>query len=90
LGTDGTGGAGGGANGSDGAGIAATVNTGGGGGAGGNTQSGGTGGSGIVILKYPDSYTITVGAGLTANTPAASGGFKVTTFTAGTDTISFS
>jgi hypothetical protein len=44
----------------------------------------------VVIIKYPDSYTISVGAGLTANTPAASGGFKVTTFSAGTGTISFS
>jgi hypothetical protein len=44
----------------------------------------------VVIIKYPDTLTITVGAGLTATTAAASGGFKVTTFTAGTDTISFS
>jgi hypothetical protein len=50
----------------------------------------GAGGSGVVIVKYPDSYTISVGAGLTANTPAPSGGFKVTTFSAGTGTISFS
>jgi hypothetical protein len=31
-----------------------------------------------------------VGAGLTANTPPASGGFKVTTLTNGTGTVSFS
>jgi hypothetical protein len=47
------------------------------------------GGSGVVILKYPDTYTISVGAGLTSST-ATSGGFSVTTFTAGTDDISFS
>jgi hypothetical protein len=43
----------------------------------------------VVIIKYPDSYTLTIGGGLTSST-ATSGGFKVTTFTAGTDTISFS
>jgi hypothetical protein len=42
-----------------------------------------------VILKYPDNYTITVGAGLTGSTPAASGGFKVTTITAGTGNVSW-
>jgi hypothetical protein len=70
----------------------ASTGSGGGGGAGqsgvGNS-TGSNGGSGIVIIKYPDSYTITIGAGLTGTTPAAAGGFKVTTFTAGTDTISF-
>jgi hypothetical protein len=50
----------------------------------------GAGGSGVVIIKYPDTRTISVGAGLTSSTPPASGGFKITTFTAGTDTISFS
>jgi hypothetical protein len=63
--------------------VSGTVNTGGGGGTDGN------GGSGVVIVKYPDSYTISVGGGLTSST-ATAGGFKVTTFTAGTDTISFS
>jgi hypothetical protein len=43
----------------------------------------------VVILKYPDTFAISVGAGLTSST-ATAGGFKVTTFTAGTDTISFS
>jgi hypothetical protein len=42
-----------------------------------------------VIIKYPDTRTISVGAGLTSST-STSGGFSVTTFTAGTDTISFS
>jgi hypothetical protein len=47
------------------------------------------GGSGIVVLKYPDSRTITIGAGLTGTTAAPSGGFKVTTITAGTGNVSF-
>ena len=68
----------------------AVANTGGGGGGGIPTgQSGGTGGSGIVILRYPNSYTITVGAGLTSTTSTV-GTDKVTVFTAGTDTITFS
>jgi hypothetical protein len=75
-GSGGTGG--GGSSGSPGA-----TNTGGGGG------QASTGGSGVVIIKYPDIYTISVGSGLTSTTPAASGGFKVTTFTAGTGTVNF-
>jgi hypothetical protein len=42
-----------------------------------------------VIIKYPDTRTITIGAGLTGTTGSPSGGFKVTTFTAGTGTVSF-
>jgi hypothetical protein len=42
-----------------------------------------------VILKYPDNFTITIGAGLTGSTPAPSGGFKVTTITAGTGNVSW-
>jgi hypothetical protein len=72
-----------------------TVNTGGGGGAnaaaassmGNNT--GGTGGSGVVIMKYPDDKTITIGAGLTGSTASPSGGFKVTTITAGSGNVSW-
>jgi hypothetical protein len=41
-----------------------------------------------VILKYPDSKTLTIGGGLTAST-TSSGGFKITTFTAGTGTVNF-
>ena len=48
-----------------------------------------TGGSGVVIVRYPNTYTITVGAGLTSST-TTDGSDKVTSFTAGTDTISFS
>ena len=46
------------------------------------------GGSGIIILRYPNTYTITISAGLTGST-ATDGSDKVTTFTAGTGTISF-
>jgi hypothetical protein len=42
----------------------------------------------VVIIKYPDTITLTIGAGLTSST-ASAGGFKTTTFTAGTDTVSF-
>jgi hypothetical protein len=42
-----------------------------------------------VILKYLDTKTITIGAGLTGST-ASSGGFKVTTITAGTGNVSWS
>jgi len=49
-----------------------------------------TGFSGVVIIKYPDTLTITnSGGGLTFST-TTSGGYKVTTFTAGTGTIQFS
>ena len=68
-----------------------TVNTGGGGGGyGPNSPAGGAaGGSGIVIIRYPNTVTVTVGSGLTSST-ATDGSDKVTSFTAGTDTISFS
>ena len=90
----GSGGTGGGGNGGNGD-KNATPNTGGGGGGyndnnqGSGVFYGGLGGSGVVILRYPDTKTITVGAGLTASTPSPSGGFKVTTFTAGTGQVSF-
>ena len=100
----GSGGAGGGGNGSDtwngtaanSAGDNGTVNTGGGGG--GGTQqiafpyagaNGGNGGSGFVVIKFPDTYSITIGGGLTY-TSSTSGGYTTVQFTAGTDTISFS
>ena len=60
-----------------------TANTGGGGG--GNAN----GGSGFVVIKFPDTITITVGGGLTY-TSSTSGGYTTVQFTAGTDTISFS
>jgi hypothetical protein len=71
-----------------------TVNTGGGGGgrydpAPPGSRIGQTGGSGVVIIRYPSSYTIGGGSGLTFTT-ATVGSNKVTTFTAGTGNISFS
>jgi len=86
----GAGGAGGGGAGrGPGTGNAGTTNLGGGGGGGGNNAAGGNGGSGLVILRYPDTYTITVGAGLTSST-TTDGTDKVTTFTAGSDDVSWS
>jgi len=76
----------------NGSGTAGTINTGGGGGGGSSNivadRGGGAGGSGVVILRYPVGLTLTVGAGLTSST-ATDGAFKVTTFTAGTDTVTF-
>jgi hypothetical protein len=78
-----------------------TVNTGGGGGGTKGTGSGsdrGTvgisvaGGSGIVILRYPNSKTLTASAGLTTGVinQAVGGSEKYTTFTGGNGTVSFS
>jgi hypothetical protein len=65
---------------------AAGANTGsGGGGASWSTGAGGNGGSGIVILRYSSSYTI---SGLSGTTTTI-GTDKVTTFTAGTGNIQF-
>lgn len=93
TGSAGSGGIGGGGNGGlTAAGSNGIVNTGGGGGGAGGldptVRIGGNGGSGIVIIKYPDTLTLTIGGGLTSST-ATAGGFKTTTFTAGTDVISF-
>jgi hypothetical protein len=41
-----------------------------------------------VILRYPNTVTITVGGGLTAST-TTSGSDKITTFTAGTGNVSW-
>jgi hypothetical protein len=71
--------------------TAGTVNTGGGGGAGGAGGTAKAGGSGVVIFKYPDDLTISnPGGGLTFTTAAPSGGFKITTFTAGTGNVQWS
>jgi hypothetical protein len=52
--------------------------------------TGGNGGSGVVILKYPSAFTITLGAGLTGTTDTTSvPDFKITTITAGTDDVSW-
>ena len=85
----GTGGLGGGGNGNygNGNGSAGTTNRGGGGGGGGySNENGYNGGSGIVILKYLSSRTLTIGVGLTSST-VTTGSYKITTFTAGSDTI---
>jgi len=75
--------------------ASALSNTGGGGGggrgdAGSGSTNGGSGGSGVVILRYPSSYTITVGAGLTASTSnIVSGIYKYTALTAGSGNVSW-
>ena len=73
-----------------------TPNTGGGGGGGTwtnnantTTQRGGAGGSGVVILRYANTTTLTISSGLVSTT-ATSGSDKITTFTSGTGTITFS
>ena len=53
-----------------------------------SNRYGGNGGSGIVVLRYPNTYTISQ-SGLTLTT-ATTGTDKVTTITAGTGTVSFS
>ena len=66
-----------------------TVNTGGGAGGGASRDgiSSPSGGSGIIILRYANTKTLTnPGAGLTLST-ATDGNYKVTTFTAGTGNI---
>ena len=67
-----------------------SVNTGSGGGGGRLVGlANGAGGSGVVILRYPNVYTISnPGGGLTLST-ATDGNFKVTTVTAGTGNVQF-
>ena len=89
---NGSGGAGGGADGVGATnGNSGSANTGGGAGGMYNTNTsnryGGNGGSGIVILRYPNTYTISQ-SGLTLST-ATTGNDKVTTITAGTGTVSW-
>jgi hypothetical protein len=90
YGTGGSGGSGGGGNGGTGNAqnnaTNGTANTGGGAGGGEqNASAARNGGSGIVILRYPSSYTI---SGLSGTTTTV-GTDKVTTFTAGTGNIQF-
>ena len=99
IGSPSTGGDGGGGNGwgwavSPGSfgGSAGSANTGGGGGGySASVTSGSLGGSGIVILRYPSSVTLTLGAGLTAShtNADAGGGNKYTRITAGTGNVSW-
>lgn len=69
-----------------------TENRGNGGNGGGGTSGTGTGGSGIVILKYPNTLTLSnTTPGLTFTTDSANvAGYSITTFTAGTGTITWS
>ena len=72
-------------------GSAGTANTGGGGGGtGSNVVTSYAGGSGVVILRYSDGYTLSNSGGGLTFTTATVGSDKVTTFTAGTGTCSFS
>jgi hypothetical protein len=71
--------------------VSGTVNRGGGGGGRPSTAASGTagaGGSGVVILRYPSTRTITIGAGLTGTT-ATVGSERVTTITQGTGNVSW-
>jgi hypothetical protein len=54
-----------------------------------NNGISGAGGSGIVILKYISSLTSTFSVGLTVST-VTSAGYKISTITAGTGTVTFS
>ena len=78
----GGGGAGGGGDGSTGAGVAGTINTGGGGGGGGTTSTGpgGAGGSGIVIVRYADSYSAATSV-TGSPTVTVTGGYRIYTWT---------
>jgi len=62
-----------------------SANTGGGGGSG---YISGNGGSGVVIIRYPDTYPdiTTIGGGL-VYTLTTTGGYKIYTFTSGNDII---
>ena len=86
----------GGNGGSGSAGGNGSTNTGSGGGGAANSQNGGSGGSGVVILRYPNTYTIsetTSGGNVLSFTTDDStvAGTKITTFTAGENgTIQFS
>ena len=81
-------GSGGGLNNAPTAGSANSGSGGGGGHARNQALAGGAGGSGVVILRYPNTKTITVGAGLTSNTNTV-GNNKVTKINAGTGNVSW-
>jgi hypothetical protein len=70
-----------------------SANTGGGGGGGGWTNSvgitGGNGGSGVVILRYSNEYTATIGSGLVADAPITVGFDTVVRITQGTGNVSW-
>ena len=90
----GLGGGGYGGNYNGGAGLAAESgadNSGGGGGGsyGYLSATVGAGGSGVVILRYPDSYTVTKSGSLISSVSTSVPGYKIETFTSGTGTITF-
>jgi len=86
----GTAGAGGGGTGSTYPSVGTAGTGGGGGGRRAVTGYGSRGGSGIVILRYSNLFTITVGAGLTTTGEQTDGNDKYIEFTAGTGNVSFS
>jgi hypothetical protein len=71
------------------------VNTGSGGGGGAYYGSnptgapGSSGGSGIVVFKYPSSYSISQSGSLTLSTSTAVSGYKITSVTSGSGTVTF-
>ena len=84
------GGGAGGAGGSGSAGTSAVANTGSGGGGGvEDNGNGGSGASGIIILRYPQNFTISPSAGLVTSTSVFSG-YRITQITAGVGTVTFS
>lgn len=89
-GTPGTGGSGGGGAGGNPTGaVAGTPNTGGGGGGGTNGTPGAAGGSGIVVIRYPDSYST---ATSTTGNPTAvtTSGYRIYSWTTvGSGSITF-
>ena len=75
--------------------TAGTINLGGGGGGSGNrgydtypNYPSGAGGSGVVVARYPATYTITLGVGLVGSTTTV-GTDKVTTITSGSGNVSW-
>ena len=74
--------------------IDAAANTGGGGGSAynGSPVRGGAGGSGVIILKYSSSVTLTKGSGLTeaSGSPFTEGSYRVSVFTQGTGNVTLS
>jgi hypothetical protein len=91
------GGIGGGGDGDTGQGYAGIQNTGGGGGGSERNNPsaqffyGGDGGSGVVILRYPSGYAVTVGSGIieASGSPFTESTEKVSVFTGGTGNIQF-
>lgn len=92
VGGGGAGGLGGGGDGGFSSSDPGAANTGGGAGGCRDTTTGSNGGSGVVLLRYPKEYSVTVGAGIieASGSPFTEGVSKISIFTAGTGNISFS